>query len=1576
MRFRPIALLAVLLFGLAPVANAAVTIDRTYGFDNGHVRVAQRAGYTRIDLPGAAIETRPGRPELPWMAERVDLPAGMRVISVEVTGLETRTIATGAQLAPARVQTPGLDAVELSKPDPRYFASATPQPEQVVSLGMQGGMRGLSVAWLTVAPAQWDPRTGEVKLVTRVSVRLTLDADPAPPLHRERIVSEWEDHDGMSPGAPSRAPGSVTASVSARIKGGAAPFRATQVPSLLGSPVEYVIVTNDAMAPTFQQLADWKTQTGVPAVVRTVSFIQQQYPSAADDAERIRLFLRDAYTRWGTKWVLLGGDTDVIPVRLGSTTFYDGEKIATDLYYSCLDGNWNANGDSLYGQGLVGLSGGDAADLLPEVYVGRAPVTTVSQAQTFINKTMQYERTPLGSYEDRWTFFAEVLFPHPWPEGTVPSEDGADLAEQLLPLTDQLPVTVSRLYKNYTSAGWRAGALPEGRVAVLDSMSAGGGLALIVGHGYRNVMEVGDGQLNNADVMALTNGNRLFNLYAINCTTSAIDFPCIGEAFLLNPNGGAVTGIGSTRYDFASTVSLYEYEYFRLFVEDSVSAVGELNARQKLPFVTYSAYDGVDRWTQMATIMLGDPELRMWRGTPGTLAVTAPTSIALSDTQFTVHVTSAGLPLANARVTAYRAGNDFSTVTTDASGDAVVPFRPDSLGSFSLAVTAFNARPSQSTVTITPVGSAVLSEGAVTVVDNGSNGTQGDGSASLDAGETVDLPIPLKNAGGSTATGVTATLTTTDPLVTILTPSVGYGAVAPGSQTPAVSPASGFRISVPYTTPDQREVPFFVLITDGSGRSWREKFQLVVQAPELRSYSHAETETVGNGNGRPETGETVNYALSLWNNGTGIAHGVTLKLRSYDGLSVITDSTSSFGDIAPGAAVTGDLVQFQPSSALAKVTAIISDNYGVLATQTFDLSYPSTPALPRAIGQATGVALTWAPVAGADLFGYNVYRASTSGGPFTEVTRVPTDRTSYFTDRGLAPLTRFYYKVTGVDSSGNESAFSPVASVSTNPPSHTIFPVPMGRNTPSSVALEQIWSNSQMDIIAGADQLYVLHADGSAPVQAPGSSSETLGQFSNRGSYYAAGPSAAILDPTQGWSIIGASWDTAGVYVFDKTGAVRSGWPLQTSAPVWSSVACGDLDGDGKMELVFASNGTNFYAMHADGTELMDGDSNPSTLGVFKVLGAAYNYGSPALADIDGDGKPEIIYGSADGNLYVWKANGTLLPGFPYHAGTPITGSAAVGYLDGPGDTTPEIVFTNTGKQLFVIEPDGTDRPGWPVWVRTTGNSKTPSPALADMNNDGLLDVVFQSNDGNVYFYGGNGSLLPGTTGMPYSTLTSGASESSPVVADLNGDGFNDVLCGDETGKLTAISGLDGSILPGFPIQLSGEVRGTPAVADIDHDGKTEIVLAGWDKNLYVWDYDFPFQPNGVAPWPQFHHDARRTGFSGSKLYVGGVDDGPLGGSPVASLEFALPAPNPAHSSTRMWFGIPAARVGQAYELAIYDLGGRRVQVVDRGMAPAGRFTVQWDLRDASRRPVGGGVYFARFTVGGQSLTRKLVVLD
>ena len=706
MRARLLVPLVAMMVSAVAQNASALTLEREVRIDPARVSVSIANGVASVDARGATREYAAGRPDLPWISERVDLPDGMKLTQVEVIGVTTEPMADGVRVLPALSAKTGAAPGERSLADAAVFASPTFQPEVLALPGVQGSLRGRNVAYLRIAPSRWNPQTGALEKVTSLKLRLTLADGAEPPVKRERIVREWEDE--LPSGVPSRALVSMSSATTIG-KPKAEPFVPLQVPSVLGSPVEYVIVTSDALAPTFQQLADWKTQCGVPAVVRTLTFIRAQYPGGADDAERIRLFIRDAYARWGTKWVLLGGDTDIIPERLAlNTSFYQVEHIAADIYYSCLDGNWDADGNSEYGEGFQDeFSPGDNADLLPEVYVGRSPVSTVTEAQTFVNKTLAYEKTPTANYSANWLFFAEVLFPQPYVPGGPIDLDGAQLAEDILPFTDTNPaVNVTRLYENYTNPAYRPGSVPETKAGVITGLNSGPGLALHVGHGYRNSMECADGTLVNNDASALTNGSKTFNLYAIDCTSSAIDFPCIGEAFLKNPNGGSVTVIGSTRFDFPTAGRAYQQEYFRLFFDDSVSAVGELQARQKLPFVAFSFYDGVNRWTQMTLLELGDPELHMYNGNWRSLSVSAPSTFALGDSTFAVSVSSGGNPIANATVTAYKAGDDLGTGVTDATGAALLPFRPDSTGSFLLTVTAYNAKPFQTTLNVTASGVA------------------------------------------------------------------------------------------------------------------------------------------------------------------------------------------------------------------------------------------------------------------------------------------------------------------------------------------------------------------------------------------------------------------------------------------------------------------------------------------------------------------------------------------------------------------------------------------------------------------------------------------------------------------------------------------------------------------------------------------------------------------------------------------------------------------------------------------------------------------------------------------------------
>ena len=152
----------------------------------------------------------------------------------------------------------------------------------------------------------------------------------------------------------------------------AAGFAPTKTPSLQGSAVTYLIITNEVMAPTFQILADFKTAQGLPSVVATREFIEANYRNGADIQDTIRMFIRDAYQKWGVEYVLMGGDSDILPPRYIDNTFYPTNgytSIPVDLYFACLDGNWNDDGDSNFGE-PASLQGGpgDLVDFAEEVY--------------------------------------------------------------------------------------------------------------------------------------------------------------------------------------------------------------------------------------------------------------------------------------------------------------------------------------------------------------------------------------------------------------------------------------------------------------------------------------------------------------------------------------------------------------------------------------------------------------------------------------------------------------------------------------------------------------------------------------------------------------------------------------------------------------------------------------------------------------------------------------------------------------------------------------------------------------------------------------------------------------------------------------------------------------------------------------------------------------------------------------------------------------------------------------------------------------------------------------------------------
>lgn len=312
--------------------------------------------------------------------------------------------------------------------------------------------------------------------------------------------------------------------------------------------------------------------------------------------------------------------------------------------------------------------------------------------------------------------------------------------------------------------------------------------------------------------------------------------------------------------------------------------------------------------------------------------------------------------------------------------------------------------------------------------------------------------------------------------------------------------------------------------------------------------------------------------------------------------------------------------------------------------------------------------------------------------------------------------------------------------------------------------------------------------------------------------------------------VTGESPSNGRIYVFDRFGNILNGWPVNFNNNwIICSPALSDLDGDDKMEIICNERLTNgkVHILKSDGTEFSANwpvtlDGTPSV--------------TPSIADVDGDGQKDIIAYSTK-SRYIFGLDGQPKTGFPlttapnqsYSYQSPIA-------VDFDNDLSMEIVGATHGDfpQYYIMNSDTTSYSAWPKNV-PDNNWTYSTPTVVKIDNEWKIFMsrpISDESSDMLYGWDQNGNMLNG-----FPIVKPGGLEGYISVANITNDPDFELIFGsnlkdeDGFGFIHAYK-MDGSgELPNFPLRPKGfTFMNGVCIGNINGNGKTNLVALSYDN--------------------------------------------------------------------------------------------------------------------------------------------------
>ncbi len=625
---------------VAGIASAAeLSVDFT--FSVADVELTAAGEYTVVGLAdGSRVVDEVGAPSIPAKFANILIPSGAQNVSIAASG-DWVLLAEGITPVPAQPRSP------KSRPQPAFvpandrYARAEVWPAEIATLQGDHDMQGYQFVSVRVNPLAYVGAEKKLYLRETVTVTVTYDA----PVSTKSIFPKQANLFG--PLVDSLVVNPTDASLFA-------PNVKTVAPK---AALDYLIITSAALSNAFQQVADYRASSaggGYTTRVMTTNTIGADF-SGVDIQAKIRACISNSVYSLGTTMVLLGGDDTIVldrncKVSVGTDV---ENEMPTDLYYSGLGGNWDNNGNGVYGEANYSGSS-DEGDLAWDVVVGRLPFRTTAQVTNYLNKVI--------AYEAGWSVTNKIMLGGPyawdtWTGNSRPSDDVTIDGHAGFRSTDPAHDSVSdseawlrRLYRDGIRSYWPAqvgimcdtitswdttycGSYLQSSANTLSKFNQNWTHLMFSGHGAPREwgLESGSYTYSNADSQT---GLTAF-VYTDACLTGHFDKnsngsfgttePCLGEAFLRNTRvrGGALAYMGCARYGWGEPGSydggpstVYAYKFYKRMYETTNRTLGVAFAMHKADMASLSGVNDSERWIQFGMNLLGDPALKMPKDVP------------------------------------------------------------------------------------------------------------------------------------------------------------------------------------------------------------------------------------------------------------------------------------------------------------------------------------------------------------------------------------------------------------------------------------------------------------------------------------------------------------------------------------------------------------------------------------------------------------------------------------------------------------------------------------------------------------------------------------------------------------------------------------------------------------------------------------------------------------------------------------------------------------------------------------------------------------------------------------------------